>query len=190
VLVADAPAFVVNRLLTRFLGEVTSAVEQGTPVAVADRALDPLGLPMSPFDLLTLVGPPVALHVAERMHEAFPDRFSVGEGLKKMVELGKSSVYSEPGVVDPDLAGIDAGDSPLTEDEVRSRAVNALAEEIRLMLDEGVVQAVQDIDLCMLLGAGWPFWLGGISAYLDRAGVSESVTGKRFLPRGVASVPA
>jgi 3-hydroxyacyl-CoA dehydrogenase/enoyl-CoA hydratase/carnithine racemase len=190
VLVADAPAFVVNRLLTRFLGEVTSAVEQGTPVAVADRALDPLGLPMSPFDLLTLVGPPVALHVAERMHEAFPDRFSVGEGLKKMVELGKSSVYSEPGVVDPDLAGIDAGDSPLTEDEVRSRAVNALAEEIRLMLDEGVVQAVQDIDLCMLLGAGWPFWLGGISAYLDRAGVSESVTGERFLPRGVASVPA
>ncbi|WP_336033186.1 3-hydroxyacyl-CoA dehydrogenase NAD-binding domain-containing protein [Geodermatophilus sp. FMUSA9-8] len=190
VLTADAPAFVVNRLLTRFLGEVTSAVEQGTPVAVADRALDPLGLPMSPFDLLTLVGPPVALHVAERMHEAFPDRFAVGEGLRKMVELGKSSVYSEPGVVDPELEGIDAGDSPLTEEQVRERAVEALAEEIRLMLDEGVVTAVQDIDLCMLLGAGWPFWLGGISAYLDRAGVSEKVTGQRFLTRGVASLPA
>jgi 3-hydroxyacyl-CoA dehydrogenase len=190
VLVADAPAFVVNRLLTRFLGEITSAVEQGTPVAVADRALDPLGLPMTPFELLTLVGPPVALHVAERMHEAFPDRFAVGEGLKKMVELGKSSVYSEPGVVDPDLAGIDSGGSPLTEAQVRERAERALAEEIALMLDEGVVQAVQDIDLCMLLGAGWPFWLGGISAHLDRAGVSEAVTGKRFLPRGVASLPA
>jgi 3-hydroxyacyl-CoA dehydrogenase/enoyl-CoA hydratase/carnithine racemase len=190
VLVADAPAFVVNRLLTRFLGEITAAVEHGTPVAVADRALDPLGLPMSPFDLLTLVGPPVALHVAERMHEAFPDRFSVGSGLRKMVELGKSSVYSEPGVVDPDLAGIDAGDSPLSEAEVRERAERALAEEIRLMLDEGVVQAVQDIDLCMLLGAGWPFWLGGISAHLDRTGVSEAVTGERFLPRGVASLPA
>jgi 3-hydroxyacyl-CoA dehydrogenase/enoyl-CoA hydratase/carnithine racemase len=190
VLTADAPAFVVNRLLTRFLGEVTAAVEQGTPVAVADRALDPLGLPMSPFDLLTLVGPPVALHVAERMHEAFPGRFAVGEGLKRMVELGKTSVYSEPGVVDPDLEGIDAGDSPLTEEQVRDRAVRALAEEVALMLDEGVVQAVQDIDLCMLLGAGWPFWLGGISAYLDRAGVSERVTGQRFLPRGVASLPA
>jgi 3-hydroxyacyl-CoA dehydrogenase len=189
VLVADAPAFVVNRLLTRFLGEITSAVEQGTPVSVADRALDPLGLPMTPFELLSLVGPPVALHVAERMHEAFPDRFSVGNGLRKMVELGKSSVYSEPGVVDPDLTGIDAGDSALTEDEVRERAERALAEEIGLMLDEGVVQAVQDIDLCMLLGAGWPFWLGGISAHLDRTGVSEAVTGKRFLPPGVASLP-
>jgi len=165
-------------------------VEQGTPVAVADRALDPLGLPMTPFELLTLVGPPVALHVAERMHEAFPERFSVGEGLRKMVELGKSAVYSEPGVVDPELDGIDAGDSPQTEAQVRERAERALAEEIGLMLDEGVVQGVQDIDLCMLLGAGWPFWLGGISAYLDRAGVSEAVTGSRFLPRGVASLPA
>ncbi|MGK5170192.1 3-hydroxyacyl-CoA dehydrogenase NAD-binding domain-containing protein [Geodermatophilus sp. CPCC 205761] len=190
VLVADAPAFVVNRLLTRFLGEITAAVEQGTPVAVADRALDPLGLPMTPFELLTLVGPPVALHVAERMHEAFPDRFAVGEALRRMVELGKSSVYSEPGVVDPELAGLDAGDAPLTEEQVRARAVEALAQEIRLMLDEGVVQAVQDIDLCMLLGAGWPFWLGGISAHLDRTGVSEAVTGRRFLSRGVASLPA
>jgi len=190
VLVADAPAFVVNRLLTRFLGEITSAVERGTPVAVADRALDPLGLPMTPFELLTLVGPPVALHVAERMHEAFPDRFAVGEGLRKMVELGKTSVYSEPGVVDPDLAGIDAGDSPQTEEQVRVAAERALAEEIGLMLDEGVVQAVQDIDLCMLLGAGWPFWLGGISPHLDRTGVSEAVRGSRFLPPGVASLPA
>ncbi|MBB3085448.1 3-hydroxyacyl-CoA dehydrogenase NAD-binding domain-containing protein [Geodermatophilus sabuli] len=190
VLVADAPAFVVNRLLTRFLGVVTAAVDAGTPVAVAERALEPLGLPMTPFELLSLVGPPVALHVAERMHEAFPDRFVVGEGLRRMVELGKASVFSEPGVVDSDLAGIDAGDSPLTEEQLRADAEQALAEEIGLMLDEGVVQAVQDIDLCMVLGAGWPFWLGGISAYLDRAGVSEAVTGRRFLPRGVASLPA
>ncbi|WP_138734302.1 3-hydroxyacyl-CoA dehydrogenase NAD-binding domain-containing protein [Modestobacter excelsi] len=190
VLVADAPAFVVNRLLTRFLGEVTAAVDAGTPVAVAETALDPLGLPMTPFELLSLVGPPVALHVAERMHEAFPDRFGVGEGLRRMVELGKTSVFSEPGVIDPELAGIDAGDAPLTAEQLRSNAERALAEEIRLMLDEGVVQAVQDIDLAMLLGAGWPFWLGGISAHLDRAGVSEAVTGERFLPRGVASLPA
>jgi len=191
VLVADAPAFVVNRLLTRFLGEVTAAVDAGTPVDVAETALDPLGLPMTPFELLSLVGPPVALHVAERMHEAFPDRFGVGAGLRAMVEAGKGSVFSEPGVLDPDLAGsLSQGDSPLTADQLRGNAERALAEEIGLMLDEGVVQAVQDIDLAMLLGAGWPFWLGGISAYLDRTGVSEAVRGERFLPRGVASLPA
>lgn len=49
---------------------------------------------------------------------------------------------------------------------------------------------MQDIDLAMILGAGWPFWLGGISAYLDRSGVSERVTRARFLPTGGASLPA
>ena len=52
VLVKDAPAFVVNRLLTRFLGEIFAAVDAGTPLDVADRALDPLGLPMRPLALL------------------------------------------------------------------------------------------------------------------------------------------
>ena len=75
-------------------------------------------------------------------------------------------------------------------DESVARALEALAEEIRIMLDEGVVAEAQDIDLCMLLGAGRPFWLGGITPYLDRSGISEKVTGKRFLPPGVASVPA
>jgi len=55
-------------------------------------------------------------------------------------------------------------------------------------LDAGVVAEAQDIDLCMLLGAGWPSHLGGITPYLDRVGVSERVTGQRFLPRGVASL--
>src|SRR4029079_7577004 len=46
VLVKDAPAFVVNRVLTRFLGEILGAIDAGTPAEVADTALDPLGLPM------------------------------------------------------------------------------------------------------------------------------------------------
>jgi hypothetical protein len=58
------------------------------------------------------------------------------------------------------------------------------------MLDEGVVAEPQDIDLCMILGAGWPFHLGGITPYLDRTGTAERVTGRRFLPPGVASLPA
>ncbi len=70
VLVKDAPAFVVNRLLTRFLGEILACVDEGTPVEVAEHAPDPLGLPMSPFLLLQLVGPAVALHVGETLAAA------------------------------------------------------------------------------------------------------------------------
>jgi 3-hydroxyacyl-CoA dehydrogenase/enoyl-CoA hydratase/carnithine racemase len=193
VLVADRPAFVVNRLLTRFLGEVTRAVDEGTPFQVADKALEPLGLPLTPFVLLALVGPAVALHVAETMHEAFPDRFYVSENLGRLVAAGKTGIYVWEGStpsVDPEVAELfQQGSNPLAEDEVRRRALDALAEEIRIMLDEGVVADVRDIDLAMLLGAGWPFHLGGVTPYLDRTGVSERVTGGRFLPPGVASLP-
>jgi hypothetical protein len=48
------------------------------------------------------------------------------------------------------------------------------------MLDEGVVAAAEDIDLCMMLGAGWPFHLGGITPYLDRTGISAKVNGAPF----------
>ncbi len=193
VLVKDAPAFVVNRLLTRFLGEVTKSVDEGTPFEVADRALDPLGLPMSPFVLMQLVGPAVAFHVSETMHGAFPDRFYVSDNLKKIVEAGKTAIWTyDSGTpeVDPEVAALfSQGDAPLTEEQVRDRALTALAEEVQLMLDEGVVAEAPDIDLCMILGAGWPFHLGGITPYLDRAGVSEKVNGKHFLPAGVASLP-
>ncbi|MCY7373608.1 MAG: hypothetical protein LH461_07910, partial [Spirochaetaceae bacterium] len=193
VLVADRPAFVVNRILTRFLGEVTKSVDEGTPFEEADKALEPLGLPMSPFVLLQLVGPAVALHVAETMHKAFPDRFYVSENLGRLVAAGKPGVYVWEGptpTVDPEVAAMfQQGGSPSSAEEVRRRALDALAEEIRLMLDEGVVADVRDIDLAMLLGAGWPFHLGGITPYLDRQGVSERVTGQRFLPRGAASLP-
>ena len=195
VLVKDAPAFVVNRLLTRFMGEVIKSVDEGTSFEVADKATEPLGLPMSPMILLQLVGSAVALHVSETMHGAFPDRFSVSENMKKFVAAGKGAVWQWDAqgnqTVDPEVQALwEFGTSPLSGDEVKTRALEALAEEIRIMLDEGVVAEAQDIDLCMLLGAGWPFWLGGITPYLDRTGISEKVTGKRFLAPGVASVPA
>jgi 3-hydroxyacyl-CoA dehydrogenase len=181
VLVKDSPAFVVNRLLTRFLGEAIASVDEGTPFEVAEHAPDPLGLPVSPFLLLQLVGPAVALHVAETLHGAFPDRFGVSPKLRALVEAGKTGVYRPDFSLDPEAAAILAGgDRPLTADQVRERALEALAEEIRLMLDEGVVAGPEDIDLCLILGAGWPFHLGGITPYLDRSGITEKVTGTRF----------
>ncbi len=194
VLVKDAPAFVVNRLLTRFLGEVTAAFDEGTPFGTVDHALDPLGLPMSPFVLLQLVGPAVAFHVTETMHQAYPNRFAVSPNQRRIVEAGRTTLLawdgSTPRLADEIVALVEVGDSPSTAEQVRGRALDALAQEIRLMLDEGVVTEPQDIDLCMLLGAGWPFHLGGITPYLDRTGTSERVTGARLLPRGVADLPA
>ncbi len=181
VLVKDSPAFVVNRLLTRFLGEVLATVDEGTRFEVAEHAPDPLGLPTTPFLLLQLVGPAVALHVGETLHAAYPDRFGVSPKLRALVAAGQTAVYGPDFSVVPAVAAILAGgDRPSTPEQVRERALEALAEEIRLILDEGAVAAPEDIDLCLILGAGWPFHLGGITPYLDRSGIAEKVTGSRF----------
>ena len=192
VLVKDAPGFVVNRLLTRLIGQVVKAIDAGTPFAVADAALEPLGLPMSPLVLLRLVGPTVALHVADTLLEAFGERFAISDNVRRFVAAGRTAVWLDgTRQVDPEVAALwQQGDDPSTAHEVRERTLAALADEVARMLDEGVVAAAQDIDLCLLLGAGWPFWLGGITPYLDRTGVSDDVNGAPFLPRGVASVPA
>ncbi|MYU24255.1 3-hydroxyacyl-CoA dehydrogenase NAD-binding domain-containing protein [Streptomyces sp. SID8352] len=193
VLVKDAPAFVVNRVLTRFMGEIQNVIDEGTPVEVAERAVEPLGLPMSPLVLLELVGPAIGLHVSETLHRAFPDRFTVSPNLRAVVAAGKRGFYvhdSGSPVLDPEVAALlEQGDTVLTEEQVRARVLDAVAQEIGLMLDEGVVAEAQDIDLCLITGAGWPFHLGGVTPYLDREGVSERVNGRRFLEPGVASVP-
>ncbi|MDN5763233.1 MAG: 3-hydroxyacyl-CoA dehydrogenase, partial [Microlunatus sp.] len=81
------------------------------------------------------------------------------------------------------------GKSPMTGEEILRRVEDGLADEIHRMLEDGVVSAAEDIDLCLILGAGWPFHLGGITPYLDRTGVSERVLGQRFLPKGIATLP-
>src|SRR5690606_14511984 len=116
-----------------------------------------LGLPMAPFVLLQLVGPAIALHANETLHEAFPDRFYVSPNLRRLVEAGKPGVWSwdehgKPYLAEDTAALFEVGDSPSTAEQVRERAMSAVADEIRIMLDEGVVAEVQDVDLAMLVG--------------------------------------
>jgi len=194
VIVKDAPAFVVNRLLTRFMGEVTDAMDEGTPYEVADAAMSPLGFPMSSLELLGLVGPAVALHVSETLNKNLGPRYKISPTMQRFVKEGVRTFYvkNEQGlnVVNPTaLALLEKGSKASTADQVRRRALEALATEAKMMLDEGVISTPQEIDICMLLGSGWPMHLGGILPYLDREGISEAVCGARFHPKGVASLP-
>ncbi|MBG6180145.1 3-hydroxyacyl-CoA dehydrogenase NAD-binding domain-containing protein [Arthrobacter sp. CAN_A1] len=185
VLVQDATAFVVNRILGRMFGEITAVFDEGTDAETADNALRPMGLPMTPFRLLALVGLPVGQHVQESLHTAFGDRFHVSANQQKLIDAGIKGLWvkGDDGaetVPEATLALMSRGDSPSDSAEVLRRTQDALADEIGRMLAEGVVAAPEDIDLCVILGAGWPFHLGGITPYLDRVGASERVNGKTF----------
>ncbi|MGR4009719.1 3-hydroxyacyl-CoA dehydrogenase NAD-binding domain-containing protein [Leucobacter sp. 1207-22] len=184
VITADRPGFVVNRLLAKVMGEAARALDEGTPMPVVERSLARLGLPMGPFELIDLVGWKVAAHVQDTMVAAFPERFYASENLHKLADVTDPLVKSKIGKVE-DLSksgkkALTLGKTAVTEDVILQRVEDELAGEIKIMLDEGVVHAAEDIDLCLILGAGWPFQAGGATPYLDRVGASERVFGGAF----------
>jgi 3-hydroxyacyl-CoA dehydrogenase/enoyl-CoA hydratase/carnithine racemase len=184
VITRDTPGFVVNRILAKLLGEAMHAVDTGTPFEVVDASITPFGLPMTPFELLELVGLTVGAHVLDTHHAAFPDRFFESENLHKLAELGHIFERDAKGKVKgydkKAVAIFKGGKSPMTGEELRLRIEDGLADEIKRMLDDDVVHAAEDIDLCLILGAGWPFQMGGATPYLDRVGASERVFGGTF----------
>jgi 3-hydroxyacyl-CoA dehydrogenase len=176
VLVADAPAFVVNRVLTRQMTVVLDALEHGNTVEETDDAILRLGMPMAPSVLLQMVGPRVAHHVLETLHDAYPDRFPLFQTLSNYAE-GKDEVVVQE-------------HAPRTQDEILEDALEAVADEIRHLLEEGVVAEAADVDTALLLGAGWPFWLGGITKFLDQTGRSARMFGRTLADIGPAAKTA
>jgi 3-hydroxyacyl-CoA dehydrogenase len=172
--------------MIRFNVEATKALHHGNDFQEIDRAIARLGLPMGPFVLFGLVGLRVALHTAETLADAFPDRFEVDDNFRLMGESDLPGVYdwSKGGEVFPLVREglvVDEGATPLTEEQIQRRALEAIADEARRMLDEGVVADARDIDTAMLLGAGYPFFNGGICMYLDQVGISQELFGRPFV---------
>jgi 3-hydroxyacyl-CoA dehydrogenase/enoyl-CoA hydratase/carnithine racemase len=164
VLVKDAPGFVVNRLLTRQSSVLMQALENGNTLDETDEAALMLGVPMPPSALLAMVGPRVANHVLHTLHNAFPDRFPLSPTLENFAKGQMETVLT--------------GEARKSEAELFEAIVEALADEARHLLDEGVVASAGEIDACLILGAGFPFFHGGLTKYLDQTGVSLRVSGR------------
>jgi 3-hydroxyacyl-CoA dehydrogenase/enoyl-CoA hydratase/carnithine racemase len=175
VLVHDAPAFVVNRVLTRMTTVLMDALEQGNTVEETDAAILRLGLPMAPSVLLQMVGPPVANHVLHTLHDAYPDRFPLSPTLDNFA-AGSEEIVRR-------------GQARRSVEEITEAALEAVADEIRHLLDEGVVAEAADVDTCLILGAGYPFFLGGITKHLDQQGIPQRLFGAPF-GRAAEPLPA
>ncbi len=162
--VQDAPAFVVNRMLTRQSTALMQAIESGSTVEETDAAALRLGLPMPPSALIAMVGPRVANHVLRTLHDAFPERFPLSPTLQALA--------------DGEFPALEARDDRPTVGEIHERILVALADEARRILDDGVVASAAELDACLILGAGFPFFRGGITKHLDQTGVSQRVSGR------------
>jgi hypothetical protein len=119
---------------------------------------------MAPSVLLQMVGPRVANHVLETLHDAYPERFPLSPTLANYAD-GKDEIAVQ-------------GSERREPEEILEAAREALADETRHLLEEGVVGSAKDVDTALLLGAGFPFFLGGITKHLDQVGVSERVAGR------------
>jgi 3-hydroxyacyl-CoA dehydrogenase/enoyl-CoA hydratase/carnithine racemase len=170
VLVADAPGFVVNRMLTRQSCVLFDAVEKGNAFEETDEAALRLGLPMPPSALLAMVGPRVANHVRHTLHDAFGERFPLSPTLEAFAN-GEMDV-------------VRTGDAPRTVEEIHETLLEALADEAARILEDGVVGSAAELDGCLILGAGFPFFRGGITKHLDQTGVSERVLGRSLASYG------
>ena len=172
VLVRDAPAFVVNRMLTRQSTVLMQALERGSTFDETDEAALRLGIPMPPSALLAMVGPRVANHVLVTLHEAFPDRFPLSPTLQTLA--------------DGEFPQLEARDDRPSVDAIHEELLDALADEAGRILADGVVGSAAELDACLILGAGYPFFRGGITKHLDQTGVSERVVGRALAEVGAA----
>jgi 3-hydroxyacyl-CoA dehydrogenase len=98
------------------------------------------------------------------LHHTYPDRFPLSPTLANYAEGRDEIVVVE--------------DAPQTVEEITEAALEALADECGHILEEGVAASAKDIDTCMLLGAGFPFFLGGITKHLDQTGISARIVGR------------
>jgi len=185
-LVKDSPGFLVNRILLRNLCDCITLVDQGAGFEQVDQTLVELGLPMAPFELLDMVGLPVAFHVNETLNRAFgPTRFPLSQNFKRLIEAGQPRIYTQGGKgprVEPEVERlwVKEQDNIFHPEEIREFVLSNLARETDLILKEEVVAGPKEVDLAMITGAGWPFFMGGLTLYLDLTGIAAKTLQKVF----------
>ncbi len=88
---AEAPGFVVNRILNSSVSELWRYQEEtGIDVKELDRIVaESKAAPMGPFFLTDLLGLDTVLHVAEHLRESFGERFYVHRRMQELVAAGE-----------------------------------------------------------------------------------------------------
>lgn len=187
----SAPGFVVNRLLTPYMGEAMHLAEDGMALPDIDRVAVDFGMPMGPVELVDSVGLDVALNVSRVLGKAF--NRPVPERLQEMVDAGHLGRKSGRGfyrwengkAVKPDSAG-----KPVPDD-AQDRLLLPMVNEAVACLSENVVSEADLLDAGVIFGTGFAPFRGGPLQYARDRGIEsvvaqlESFTaryGPRFKP--------
>lgn len=204
--VGDCPGFLVNRLLTLTMVEALWLLAEGFAIEDIDRAVTEWGLPVGPFALIDRVGIEVAFSVAKRLGEAYggrlplppwdPEEVFFSRGRWGAKSGGGFYRYQghRPQEVEPEVyswLGLPPGHRRPDPTAIIDRLVLPMVNEAARCLRESVVESPHQVDLAMVLGAGFPPFRGGLCRWADGQGLGSVIhrldrlaesAGERFAP--------
>jgi 3-hydroxyacyl-CoA dehydrogenase/enoyl-CoA hydratase/carnithine racemase len=208
IVVNDGPGFYVSRQLGALMGESTFMIGEGVDGALIEEAVLDFGMPMGPATLSDLTGIDIGYHVGKNFEKSFGDRWKMSPIYELVYQTGcygrKTGAgwldySSEKPVPNPKVQevikkylkekGIKSKKSSHKEivDRMLARAIN----EAVYMIEEGICDRPQDMDLAIIYGLGFPPYRGGILRYADAWGLRnvyehllklEQEQGSRFKP--------
>ena len=188
VVVKDAPGFLVNRILSPYIGEAARLLLEGADFAAVDKAMRAFGMPVGPFELLDDVGIDVAVKAAGTMASAFPARMPGDPALEKLVADGRLGRKAKRGFYfyegekrgEPDSAvyaalGLSSSSKKILSSEIEERLLLPMINEAAFCLADGIIASPAKLDLAMIFGTGFPPFRGGLCAYADTLGAKVIV---------------
>ena len=195
VVVNDCPGFLVNRVLSPYIGAFMGLVKRGVDFVAIDKAMERFGWPMGPAYLCDVVGIDTGVHAGAVMAEGFPDRMKYDFKTSHEVMFENDRLGQKNGrgyyayekdkkgrpkkIVDESVAELlapimDGQESMSAEDIVDAMMIPMCLEAIRC-LEDGIADSATDIDLALIYGIGFPPFRGGALHYVDDSGLANFV---------------
>lgn len=212
VVVADCPGFLVNRILAAYMVAFLMLVRDGVDFIAIDEAMEAFGWPMGPAYLQDVIGLDTGSHVIEVISAGYRPRMDLDPNhavalLAAAGRLGQKSglgfYYHERDekgrlqkrVADDThalLASVQPrGARELPSEDIVLRMMLPMVIEAARCLEEGIAESAGDIDMSLILGAGFPRHLGGALRYADTLGARQVVQAcERLAPLGPLYEPS
>jgi len=196
IVVKDGPGFLVNRILTPYMLAASRLIADGADFVKIDQVMEEFGWPMGPCYLNDVIGMDTGEHVFKIISAGFPERMQVTwkDSVGLMVAnkrfgqkngVGFYSYENDPTgkpkkSVDADSHALLAttqskGTREFSTQEIIDRMMLPLMVEAAHAFEDGVVDTVVELDMALLLGLGFPQYLGGALKYADWLGLDKVV---------------
>jgi 3-hydroxyacyl-CoA dehydrogenase/enoyl-CoA hydratase/carnithine racemase len=208
IVVNDGPGFYVSRQLGGLFGGATFLSADGVDGATIETAMLNFGMPMGPATLADLTGIDINYHVNKTFEKRLGERYKVHPLTEVIYQTGCYGRKTGAGYFDyssgqpvPNPKVADAVQKYLNDNKVSPKQLSqeevidimlALGiNEAALMIEEGICDRPQDMDLAMIYGTGFPPYRGGLLRYADKLGLNtvykklvalEKQYGLRFKP--------